>query len=180
MYAAKCPVTRTAVTRQITATGPRRMILIDALSCAPARTARSRGSAGSLGSTATTATAQIAPAPASTANATRQPSHWPSAVPSGTPSTIASELPRNTSAVARPALPGGTSRAATGAIVDQKTPCAIAQIRRDRVRIVNVAAKTAMSWEIAKIATVAAMSRCRGTRMVSAVSGMVDSAATTA
>ena len=44
----------------------------------------------------------------------------------------------------------------------------------------NVGAKAATSWEIAKIATVAAMSRCRGIRMVSAVSGMVVSPATTA
>ena len=64
--------------------------------------------------------------------------------------------------------------------MDQNTPCATAQISRDRVRMSNVAAKAAMSWEIANIATVTAMSRCRGIRMVSAVSGMVVSASTTA
>jgi hypothetical protein len=46
---------------------------------------------------------------------------------------------------------------------------ATAQIGRDRVRIWNVAAKAAMSWEIADIAPVAAMSRRRGIRLVSAV-----------
>ena len=101
-------------------------------------------------------------------------------MPSGTPSTMASELPRNTSPVARPACPGGASRAVTGPITDQKTPCASAQISRVSVRMVKVGANVAAACDTAKIAMVTASSTCRGTRMVSAVSGTVLTAATTA
>jgi hypothetical protein len=75
VYAAKCPTTSTAVIRQTEATGPDRMIAIEALSRAPVRAARSCGSAGIRGSTTSRTATQIAPATASAPIATRQPSH---------------------------------------------------------------------------------------------------------
>ena len=48
------------------------------------------------------------------------------------------------------------------------------------MRIANVGASAAAPCDTAKITTMAAMSRCRGMRMVSAVSGIVVAATTAA
>ena len=64
--------------------------------------------------------------------------------------------------------------------MDQNTPCATAQISRASTRTVNEGASAAQACDTAKIATVTAISRCRGNRMVTAVSGIVVSPATTA
>ena len=180
VYAAKWPITSVAVTRQRRATGRCRMIVTADFSWVAIGVVRSRGSTGRSGSTSSSATTQIAPAAARTAIVTRQPRCWPSRVPSGTPSTMARELPRKASAVAFPAWPGGASRAVTGPIADQKMPWARAQTIRARTSRAKVGANAAASWETAKIATIAAISRCRGMRMVSAVSGIVVTPATTA
>ena len=110
----------------------------------------------------------------------RHPAAWPSAVASGTPATRAAAIPTNASDVARPACPGGASRDAAGASADQNTPWARAATSRAATSTPNVGAKALASWETVNTTISAASSRSRRRRIVTAVSGIVDSAATAA
>jgi hypothetical protein len=114
------------------------------------------------------------------ANAARQPNACPAAVPSGTPSTNARLPPPTVSATARPMSAGGTRCAEYAPTTAQNRPCARPPSTRVAVTSSNVGARAVRRLLVAKTASTASSSACRGTRRVRAASGALETTTATA